>query len=97
MLLCTHRKIHLTVMRVKSVDGQEHTGVYLPWQHAQVVLNALKEAEPELANVKVAGGKHSRRRQQQDAFCCLCHVRQSSCASAWCQPCAGAINNVWMS
>ena len=61
VLLYTHRKIHLTVMRVKSVDGQEHTGVYLPWQHAQQVLNALKEAEPELANVKVAGGERSRK------------------------------------
>jgi hypothetical protein len=46
-------------MRVKSVDGLEHTGVYLPWQHAQQVLDRLKGAEVELADVKVAGGEHS--------------------------------------
>ena len=50
------RKIYLTVMRVRTEDGSEHTGVFLPYQVAEDVLEALREAEPELANVKVAGG-----------------------------------------
>ena len=51
------RKIYLTVMRVRTEDGGEHTGVFLPYQVAEDVLDALRAAEPELANVKVAGGE----------------------------------------
>ena len=51
------RSVHLTVMRVKTVEGDEHTGVYLPHQIAPGVLEALRQAEPELAGVKMAGGE----------------------------------------
>ena len=51
------RKIYLTVMRVRTEDGSEYTGVFLPYQVAEFVLGALREAEPELAKVKVAGGE----------------------------------------
>ena len=51
------RKIYLTVMRVRTEDGSEHTGVFLPYQVAEDVLEALREAEPKLAEVKVAGGE----------------------------------------
>lgn len=44
-------------MRVRTEDGKEHTGVYLPYQAAPFVLEALRQAESELANVKVAGGR----------------------------------------
>ena len=43
-------------MRVKTMEGDEHTGVYLPHQIAPQVLEALRQAEPELAEVKMAGG-----------------------------------------
>ena len=51
------RKIYLTVMRVRTEDGSEYTGVFLPYQVAESVLDALRAAEPELAKVKVAGGE----------------------------------------
>ena len=51
------RKIYMTVMRVRTEDGSEHTGVFLPYQVAEDVLEALREAEPELAEVRVAGGE----------------------------------------
>jgi len=44
-------------MRVKTVEDKEYTGVYLPTQAARHVLDALREAEPELAEVRVAGGE----------------------------------------
>ena len=44
-------------MRVKTVEDKEYTGVYLPSQAARHVLDALREAEPELAEVRVAGGE----------------------------------------
>ena len=56
-LLCS--KVHLTVMRVKTVNEEEYTGVYLPYQIADDVLRALRYAEPELADVRVAGGELS--------------------------------------
>ena len=56
--LCS--KVHLTVMRVKTVTGEEYTGVYLPFQIAEDVLQALRFAEPELAEVRVAGGELSK-------------------------------------
>ncbi len=54
--MCDCSKVHLTVMRVKTMEGDEHTGVYLPHQIAPQVLEALRQAEPELAEVKMAGG-----------------------------------------
>ena len=44
-------------MRVKTVDEEEYTGVYLPHQIAENVLFWLRKAEPELADVRVAGGE----------------------------------------
>lgn len=38
------------------MDEEEYTGVYLPHQIAEYVLRALRQAEPELADVRVAGG-----------------------------------------
>ena len=54
---CDCSKVHLTVMRVKTVDGEEYTGVYLPFQVAEHILDRLRIAEPELAEVRVAGGE----------------------------------------